>query len=275
MCPGPRHSIVVDWPASPAVDETFKLFYNFDQPRAAGFSANSTNPIFRSYLQNAPLPPDQRFSGSAAPNRSPPPGGADALKDWLDNRLASPKNVTIGAHASFEGDASAAKTTHNNDLSNRRLAVARGIIASRATITQAGFFGFSRAQAAGRVGNQDDRVAEIIGKVPGADPRCRSGRRSSGRPSPSRRRLRHRRPSRHLRRHRRPHPLRRTSSPPPPPAPPPPPPPPPPAAGGEVSPALVSFKLKFVHQEERKDLVVIYDRKKAVKQSSIPKASWG
>ena len=73
VLPNSSQPVAVDWPASPPVDETFKLFFNFDQPREAGFSAASTNPIFRSYLQNAPIPPDQRFSSSVAPNRTPPP----------------------------------------------------------------------------------------------------------------------------------------------------------------------------------------------------------
>ena len=76
--------------------------------------------------------------------------------------------MSIGAHASFEGDTG--KTGHNQSLSSRRLAIAQGIIASRATIREAGFFGFSRAQAAGRTGDQNDRVAEITGKVPGSSP---------------------------------------------------------------------------------------------------------
>ena len=113
-----------------------------------------------------------------------------------------------------------------------------------------GFFGFSRAQAAGRIGDQDDRVAEITGKVAGARiPPCQSARRSRARPSaahpaadaarptptPTPTPDAHPDPNSQLPRRRRYlHPRRRLLR-------------------AAALPALVSFKLKFVHQEERKD----------------------
>ncbi|MGH3915436.1 MAG: hypothetical protein ACRDTC_18815, partial [Pseudonocardiaceae bacterium] len=148
---GTTHPVTVDWPASPPVDETFSLLFTFDQPHEQGFSATPNNPVFGSYLRNAPAPPDPAFSQSTAPGRVAPPSGAAALQEWLD-RLATPKNVTITAHASFEGDSTPAKTTLNQRLSERRLAIARGIVANRAVITSALAQGFSRAQAAGRLG---------------------------------------------------------------------------------------------------------------------------
>ncbi|MBO4276053.1 hypothetical protein, partial [Microbispora triticiradicis] len=128
------------------------------------------NPVYTSYLLDAPTPPDARFSQSTAPGRTAPPSGAAALRDWLDHRLVPPKNVTVVAHASYEGDSSPATTALNQRLSERRLAVARGVIANRATIVAGEAKGFSRAQAAGRVGHDEDRVVEITGKVQGADP---------------------------------------------------------------------------------------------------------
>ena len=81
-------SIVVDWPASPPVDETFQLFFTLRPAARAGFSANSTNPVFRSYLQNSPRRRTRASPQCTPPAQAAPPGGADALKDWLDNRLA-------------------------------------------------------------------------------------------------------------------------------------------------------------------------------------------
>ena len=269
VTPGSSHPITVDWPASPAVDETFALFFTFDQPREAGFAPTSTNPVFRSYLQNNPVPPDVRFSQSTAPGKVAPPAGADALKDWLDSRLVAPKQVTVFAHASWENDSSTEKRILNQRLSERRLAVARGIVANRASITNPtnAALGFTRAETAKRIGAEDDRVAEITGKVPGQDPsvsiRATLSRAQAPAPTPT--------PT--------PTPAPTptpTSTRPPTPTPTPTPtqtPAPVPAGGG--TPALVSFKLRFVHQEERKTLTVEYNRKRAVKRTHAPQGFIG
>ena len=123
----------VDWPASPPVDETFHLFFTFDQPREQGFAATPSNPVFRSYLQNNPTPPDPRFSQSTAPGQTTPTG-ADALKNWLEKRLADPKVVDINARASWEDHPGAETERLNDRLSERRRDIAKGIIANRATI---------------------------------------------------------------------------------------------------------------------------------------------
>ena len=251
--------VTVDWPAAPPVEETFPLFFTFDQPRADGFSANPSNPIYGSYLRNSPTPADPRFSQSAAPGRTPPPGGAAALQEWLD-RLATPKDVVVTAHASFEGESSAELTDRNQKLSERRLAVARGIIANRATIASAVARGFSRAREAGRIRVETDRVAEITGKVPGATPAVsiRATLARGAAPTPP-----------------------KDGD-------------PPkdgqpkdkdkdgqpkdgggPATGGNQTPALVSFKLRFVRQEERKTLKVVYDRQQAVKRTVSPQGFLG
>jgi hypothetical protein len=48
----------------------------------------------------------------------------------------------------------------------------------------------------------------------------------------------------------------------------------PPTGGGDL-PALVSFKLKFVHQDERKKLTIVYERRKAVKRTYAPQGFVG
>ena len=133
---GSSFAVAVDWPASAPVAETFPLFFTFDLPKAKNFAAVPTNPVFKGYLQNSPLLPDFRFSGSTEPGKTPPPGGAEALKTWLDNKLVTPKEITVFSHASWEGDSSPPKIDFNQKLSERRLEVAKGIIANRAKITE-------------------------------------------------------------------------------------------------------------------------------------------
>ncbi|WP_158895893.1 hypothetical protein [Amycolatopsis anabasis] len=239
------HPVTVDWPASPPVDETFKLFFTYDQPKEQGFSPTPSNPVYNSYLLGNPTPPDTRFSQSTAPGQSQPQGAA-ALRDWLDNRLVAPKNVTVTAHASFEGDASAAKADFNLRLTRRRLGVATGIIASRATVASAQPLGFTRAQGAGRVGDQDDRVVEVTGKVPGANPALSVRATVARAAQPG------------------------TTDPPDPPTG-----EQPPGEGGGLTPALLSFKLKFIRQEERKTLKLVYDRRAVVKRSYAPQGFIG
>ncbi|GAA4036376.1 hypothetical protein GCM10022247_72650 [Allokutzneria multivorans] len=252
VAPGSTHPVTVDWPASAPVDETFKLFFTYDQPKEPGFSPTPGNPVYNSYLLGNPTPPDPRFSQSTAPGKESPTG-ADALRDWLENRLAEPKKVAITAHASFEGDTSPAKADFNLKLSRRRLAVVKGIIANRATVTSGEGLGFSRAQAAGRNGDQDDRVAEITGKVAGEHPavaiRATLARAAA-----------------------------QTDPPPtdPPPTDPPPTDPPPTTPPADSGPhALVSFKLKFLRQEERKTLKFVYDRRMVVKRGYAPQGFIG
>ncbi|MBD2864935.1 hypothetical protein [Paenibacillus oceani] len=47
------------------------------------------------------------------------------------------------------------------------------------------------------------------------------------------------------------------------------------APGGIGSPALVSFKLRFVHQEERKHIKLVYDRSEATQRTYAPQGFFG
>ncbi|MFK7693015.1 hypothetical protein [Paenibacillus sp. HJGM_3] len=47
------------------------------------------------------------------------------------------------------------------------------------------------------------------------------------------------------------------------------------APGGIASPALVSFKLRFVHQEERKHIKLVYDRSEATQRTYAPQGFFG
>ncbi len=163
--PGTTLNIRAEYPGSPATTELFFLFFDFERPAAAGFSVIPASATYQSYLNNAPNPPDQRFTatdGTIAPDGSSTQGGAAALRDWIQNNLATPKQVTVDAHASYEGDDS--KAPFNLQLTQRRRQVAVGIIGNQAQVTGGTFHGFQEARAAGRVGDPLDRVVEIRGQ---------------------------------------------------------------------------------------------------------------
>jgi hypothetical protein len=259
VAPGKTVEVTVDWPASPAVEETFFLFFTFDQPKEEGFAPTSSNTVFASYLLNNPKPPDLRFSQSKAKGKTPPPAGADALRDWVENRVISPKKVTIRAHASWENNSTTEKTVLNQRLSERRLAIAKGVIANRADTDDSKALGFSRAEGAKRIGAEDDRVAEVTGKVPGPDPAVsiKATLSRPAQPPPKTEPPKAETPKAETPKSETP--KSETSTPPP--------------SGG--TPALVSFKLKFVRQEEKKTLTVEYNRRKAVKRIHAPQGFVG
>ncbi|MGA4844262.1 hypothetical protein [Streptomyces sp. G45] len=256
--PGTTHPVTVRWPAPAPVTETFRLHFTFDQPHEQGFSPSPSNPVYSSYLLNSPLPPDPGFSQSAAPGHTPPPGGAAALRAWLD-RLSGAKEVTVSAYASYEGNDAPNVVALNQRLSERRLAVAKGIIANRAAITAAQAAGFSRARAEGRVKPEEervqDRVAEITGLVAAPGQAVSLEATLSREPRPTT-------------------PPTEPTTPTNPTTPPTNPTTPTDPQSG-ATPALVSFRLRFVRQEERKTLKLVYDRKKAVQRTYAPQGFIG
>src|SRR5262249_38124556 len=135
VAPGAGHSIAVDYPAGTPVTETFHLYFEFEKPFESGWSPTPTNATYASYLRNAPNPQDNEF---LHPTTTPPEhgvtGDGNQLREWLRNRLADPKEVTLTGHASFENDRTQSKRQYNLRLSQRRLDVAVGIIADLATI---------------------------------------------------------------------------------------------------------------------------------------------
>jgi hypothetical protein len=168
---GTTLNITAAYPGAAATDEIFFLYFDHEKPEAAGFAAVPPSPVYKSYLDNAPAPPDARFSaseGSLTPDGSAAQGGAAALHNWLQTRLSTPKQVTVDSYASYENDD--AKAALNLQLTQRRRQVALGIIGSLAQVTGGAFHGYQEARAAHRVRDPNDRVVKIRGKAPTAGP---------------------------------------------------------------------------------------------------------
>jgi hypothetical protein len=236
---GSQHEIVVEHAAVAAADETFDLKFLQGSPPEADWGTSPPSAGYLRYLANSPAPPDAPFSASQAPKGSPPGvQGADALRDWIQNRLATPREVTIRAHDSYENDDTPAKQLASQQASQRRLDVARGIIGSLAKINSAsGAFGFTEAKAAKRSGDANDRVAKITGKANAGSPavtirgRITRAAQSSTQTQPK-----------------------------------------PPV---QQPAAALAFKLRFIHQEERKTLTLEYHREEATQRTYAPQGFIG
>ncbi len=160
---GSNKKIAVEYPSSPDALETFNLFFDFEKPLETGWSTSPPSNSYSGYLNNAPNPQDSAFLGSASPSGGSGSSGADALRGWIRDRLASPKEVSVDAHASYEGKPE--KLEYNQKLSERRKDVAIGIIGSLASASRAVASGQTEAQTANRTGDATDRVARIKGKT--------------------------------------------------------------------------------------------------------------
>ena len=156
---GSNKKIAVEYPSSPDALETFNLFFDFEKPLETGWSTSPPSNSYSGYLNNAPNPQDSAFLGSASPSGGSGSSGADALRGWIKDRLASPKEVSVDAHASYEGKPE--KLEYNQKLSERRKDVAIGIIGSLASASRVVATGQTEAQSANRTGDATDRVARV------------------------------------------------------------------------------------------------------------------
>lgn len=236
---GSGHEIVVEHAAVAAAEETFELKFLQGSPPETDWATSPPSTSYLRYLANNPAPPDPPFSISQAPKGSPPGvQGADALRDWAQNRLATPREVTIRAHDSYENDDTPAKQLASQQVSQRRLDVARGIIGTLATINSAsGAFGFTEAKAAKRSGDANDRVAKITGKANAGTPAVtirgritRAAQSSTATPKPP---------------------------------------------AQQQPAAALAFKLRFIRQEERKTLTLEYHRQEATQRTYAPQGFIG
>lgn len=162
---GAARTIEAVYPPTAAATQEFRLLFDYDKPRAPGWSVSPPSGAYASYLSNQTNPLDAHFqtsTGTADGSPGTAAGtGAAALRSWLQSALGSPRRVNIDTHASFEGDDS--KAALNQQLTERRLDVVRGIIGSDAQIASAVAHGFTVARTAGRSGEQNDRYALIQG----------------------------------------------------------------------------------------------------------------
>jgi hypothetical protein len=256
--------IEITIPGETPTEETFDLFFDYDRPSLNGFSALPPSAEYRSYLDDAPKPADARFSTAThAPSGDKTATGAAALRNWIRDRVTAPETVTIHATASFEGHVGAAG--YNRDLSMRRMVVAKGIIGSLAQVTKTTFTGQDETKQEPPEADPQDRVAHVTAMV-GANRPAVVIKATLSRGAAT-----------------------KTEDPP---------------ADDKTDdkdnkddkddkdkdnkdkgdgdkkdapsdPAGLSFKLKFVHQDERKKVTVIFDRTEATQRIYAPQGFFG
>jgi len=274
VTPDQPHDVIATYLAVEPAVETFKLKFTFDNPHPEGFSDQPPSPAYQRYLDNRPMPDDPEFKKSRMDDQDQSIGGADALRDWAQ-KLLSPE-VTIDAHASFESKIDSTTIDHNQTLSERRLKVAKGILRGIATVTGGGTAtGQDEAKSAGRIGNPDDRAANIHGTTkagsPGGVIRARLSRAADVVPTPNPKPPPQPNPT----------PTDKATPPPTDKATPPPTdkatPPPTPNGGNEAIPGApqVALKLRFIHQEEQKTLTFEYHRAEATQRTYAPQGFFG
>ena len=172
---GASMRVEATYPGAAATTQEFRLYFDFDKPRAPGWAVSPPSTAYNGYLTNRTNPLDSRYQTSngqvGAPGGSSV--GADALRAWLRSTIGSPRRVTVDAFASYEGDDS--KATLNQQLTERRLDVVRGIIGSDALVATATPHGFTVARTAGRVGDAEDRYAVVQAATAAGQPVTISG----------------------------------------------------------------------------------------------------
>jgi len=159
VTPGQSVSFTARYPAVTASTDTFRLMFDNDKPVVAGFSANPPSTLYNAYLSGSSSTRDTAF---LATRGSGTERNAAALRAWV---AQSSSPIAINAHASFEGDTS--KVDWNQRLTERRLAVAEGIIGNSAPISSTTAHGFAEARGANRLRNPADRVAILTREVAG------------------------------------------------------------------------------------------------------------
>ncbi|MEL6530866.1 MAG: hypothetical protein AAFQ27_12965, partial [Pseudomonadota bacterium] len=247
--PGESRAIEVVYPAV-VETETFDLFFLKDKPAERGFEDNPPSSSFLAYVNNTTSDPRFRNASAVRDASSQPAGdGSQRLQNWVRNNLSGSRSVSIEAFASFEREE---REDEDKDLSLRRLEVAEAIVRrAGGRVTNRGWSGHLVAKGEGRRDAEIDRRASITGTVSNGSEVRITGTLS--RPEVSQPRPR-------------PNPN---------PNPNPTPTPTPAPSALATTPAAVSLKLKFVRQEERKTLTVVYNRQQAVERTFAPQGTFG
>ncbi len=145
--------------AQSVMPESMIVKFSYDGP--------ASDAAVSSYVAGSPSPVDPTFSDETVvpdgvPGDGSPHTGADAVRYFVSHALDLSEPITIDATASYEGRSDT--VDHNQALSVRRGEVARQLVAAAggnaATPTATGQ---TEAEAAGRTGDPDDRVATISG----------------------------------------------------------------------------------------------------------------
>ena len=163
---GATLQVQVDYPAVTGSSETFRLFFDRDKPDHDDWPA-----VKATYLNNSPV--DTRFNASVAPSGNQTLHGADALRDWVQNRVVpaspgDPKTLTVVASASFENET---LEDHDLVLSQHRREIAIDIIGSHANVTGGDAAGHASAvHTTDETTRSQDRVARIEGITGAASP---------------------------------------------------------------------------------------------------------
>ena len=253
---GESIDIDVRYDAVPEVKDTFRLFFEYENP---GEPNQDVPPPSATDAYVNDTTGDTRFLDAStteqAATREALAGlrGAEKLRSWIRDHVVNPSEMNplrldATAHASYEGHEHL--VDRNMALSRRRLHIAESIVGSLATLDGTPM-GFSRAREAGRERNPDDRVVEITGIIEEGVPQARitaelsrpvqeaprgDGAPPGGGEEPGE-------PER-------------------------------PSGGGDVNAAL-TFRLKFVRQEERKTVTLRYNRAEAVTRQHNPQGFIG
>jgi hypothetical protein len=245
----------------PAVQDTFRLFFSFEDP---GNHPDDTPPqsVTDAYVNNSVS--DPRFLEASGPSHASTSEalqelqGAEKLRAWVRDHVVNPSGMNTlrldaSGHASYEGDPGLAD--RNMLLTERRLHVAQAIVGSLATLNE-NPQGFKRAKENNRVRDPNDRVVEITGVIEEEVPQARITAELS-------------RPAQETPGGDGAPPENRDE----------------PDdddsddsggnSGGMPSDAAISFRLKFVRQEERKTVTLRYNRAEAVTRKHNPQGFVG
>ena len=111
--PGQTRHVEITWPGQTEQEDTFHLFFAFDQPEnSAEVDAYSTG--------TPPPPGDTRFLNASQAKSASSAGGLASLEPWLRSRQGN--TLKLRAYASYEADET--DRVHNQQLSERRMEVA-------------------------------------------------------------------------------------------------------------------------------------------------------
>lgn len=132
---GETRHVEITWPGGPVVEETFHLFFDNDRPidrnnDIGGYKNGRPSPSEPDTALNGEHP---RFLQESRSSRTQPTNrrGPDALNEWLGT-LDPNSTLTLDAHASWEDRPPTGREGRrqaNRNLSERRLAVARHLVA--------------------------------------------------------------------------------------------------------------------------------------------------